>query len=52
MRAADITAMPRAKAKLMEVAVWNRGAPVKIQEDTMPPMLIEAKPTAMAVARR
>jgi hypothetical protein len=41
MRLANAAVMPREKAKLTDVALWNRGASVKSQADTMPPINIE-----------
>jgi hypothetical protein len=52
MKLADATAIPREEARLMQVALWNRGAPVKSQTDTMPPMLTMTVQNATAVARR
>ena len=44
--------MPSEKARLMEVALWNRGGSVKNQGETMPPALVAIKARATAVARR
>jgi hypothetical protein len=52
MRPAHVAAIPSEKARLMQVAVWNRGGVVNSQVETMPPTLVDIKAMAMAVARR
>jgi hypothetical protein len=49
---ADEAAIPSETARLIEVALWNRGGSVKNQGDTIPPMLVATKAMATAVARR
>ena len=49
---ADEAAILSEIAKLIEVALWNRGGSVKNQGDTTPPTEIAATPAASAVARR
>jgi len=52
MRPTDVTAIARENDRSIEVALWNRGASVYSQVDTIPPRLVKATLTPIAVARR